>query len=288
MNNELTNKIYPGKVLLFGEYTVIHGGDSLAIPLYKKHASWNYDDLEFESRESLDKFIDYLIVNGIIDLDIDRFKEEWEDGLFLESNIPSGYGAGSSGSVVAALYDGFVNEKVSDLKELRIIFQKMENCFHGSSSGIDPLVSYLGKGIHIHNGEVHPIDLEENPILHKLYLWDSNYSRTTGPLVEWYKQELMTKLFKKQIEEELLPLNTKLISSFIKGNERGFLRFFAAVEAFQKNHLRPMFPKNYYDQLEQFKKQGAMYKLCGAGGGGYYLLYFPEPPEDKSKLIPIV
>ena len=63
--SHIIDKVYPGKVLLFGEYTVIHGRDSVAIPLYKKTANWDYDDLEFESRDTIDKFIDFLVLNGI-------------------------------------------------------------------------------------------------------------------------------------------------------------------------------------------------------------------------------
>lgn len=279
MNQDIINKVYPSKVLLFGEYTVIHGGDSLAIPLYKKTANWDYDDIEFESRESLDAFVDYLVVNGIGDINFEHFSREWNNGLFLESNIPSGYGAGSSGSVVAAIYDCFMKHKTNNLDELRAMFVKMENHFHGTSSGIDPLVSYLGKTLHLSDGKVNVLE-GEYPILDKLYLWDSGNSRKTAPLVEWYNKNL-EKGLRQSVNGELAPLNQHLINAFIISDSEEFKRIFKEVERFELNYFIPMFPHSIKQNLNRMRNDyGISYKLCGAGGGGFYLIY----SENKSIL----
>ncbi len=287
MNQTLINKIYPGKVLLFGEYTAIHGGDSLALPFYKKMACWDYDDLEFESRESLDKFFDYIIVQGISELDIDRFSKEWEQGLFLDSNIPLGYGCGSSGSVVAAVYDAFVSKKIDDVSELRNIFSAMESYFHGSSSGLDPLVSYLGKGIHVEDQKVSIVDSDFS-LLSSLYLWDSGVSRKTSPLVEWYKEHQLKGL-QHHIEDELTPINRNLIQYFMSSDETQFAHVFQRVEQFQLNYFKPMFPRIIKEQLLQLKATYDIYfKLCGAGGGGYYLIHSKDPAIKNEKgIIPL-
>ena len=287
-NQDLFNKVYPSKVLLFGEYTVIHGGDSLAIPLYKKTANWDYDDLEFESRESIDSFIDYLVVNGIGEINLEVFSEEWNNGLFLESNIPSGYGAGSSGSLVAAVYDSFMKHTTSDHSELRELFVKMENHFHGTSSGIDPLVSFLGKTLHLSNGKINVLE-DDFPILENLYLWDSGFSRKTAPLVQWYK-ETLDKGLRQSVDEELSPMNQLLISSFITSDRFTFKQMFQEVEKFELNYFIPMFPHSIKQGLNRMRNNyGISYKLCGAGGGGFYLIY----SENKSileepNIIPLV
>lgn len=287
---DLIDYIYPGKVLLFGEYTVIDGGDSLAIPLYKKTANWDYDELEFESRESLDQFVDFLMLNGMVDFDLDLFSSEWEAGLFLESNIPSGYGAGSSGAVVAALYDCFVHAKKDDIHELRAIFQKMESYFHGTSSGIDPLVSYVGKGILIEKEEIHVQDVDHNLILNNLYLWDSGIPRKTNPLVQWYKTQMKSTSFKNLIFNTLFPLNEALIKSFIIEDQVSFLENLKLLEDFQIQFLKKMFPLEIKEKLYQLKKEyNATIKLCGAGGGGYYLIYCEdERIRDEVSIIPFL
>lgn len=285
--NNITHKIFPGKVLLFGEYTVIHGEDTLAIPLYKKTANWDYDDLEFESRESLDKFIDYLIVQGIGKVDLKRFSNEWKDGLFLESNIPKGYGAGSSGSVVASVYDAFMDKETTDYNELRALFIKMENFFHGSSSGVDPLVSYFGKSIHLSKGDVHLID-SESLLINNLYLWDSGVSRSTAPLVDWYKSSY-NEFLKPIVEEKLIPANQKLITSYLDNNKSSFKQFFEQLEKIQLKYLVPMFPRKIKDSLLVLKENyDISFKLCGAGGGGYYLIYSESKEiENESAIIPL-
>lgn len=288
MIEDLTYKVYPGKVLLFGEYTVIHGSDSLAIPFYKKTANWDYDDLEFESRESLDRFIDYLIVQGIAPVDIDHFSEEWKNGLFLESNIPSGYGVGSSGSVVAAVYDAFINNKEQNPQDLRSLFMKMENFFHRSSSGIDPLVSFYGKAVHVKDQELHLLDLDQELLSH-LYLWDSCQSRHTAPFVNWYKEKIEEGLL-KQINEKLLPFNEKLIDGFLDNDHYEFDKAFEKVEQFQLNYFVPMFPRLIRQNLLEIKKEyNAHFKLCGAGGGGYYLVYCKdEKIRTEKNILPLI
>jgi len=285
---ELIDKVYPGKALLFGEYTVIHGGNSLAIPLYSKTANWDFDDLEFESRDSIDKFIDYLVVQGIGSVDLEKFSSAWESGLFLESNIPSGYGAGSSGSVVAAIYDAFMEHGTQETTVIREIFKKMEDYFHGSSSGLDPLVSYFGQAVLIQDQKLSLLDVDSS-ILENLYLWDSGYSRKTAPLVDWYKEKLEQGLV-NSIEEKLIPANNQLIDSFLTNSKVKFTEAFQQVENFQLKYFTPMFPAHIKKDIMSIKEQyNCNFKLCGAGGGGYYLVYCENKEIIKeSKMIALV
>jgi len=71
--------------------------------------------------------------------------------LYFDSSIPQGYGVGSSGALVAAIYDTYAIDKIEatetltrdKLLRLKEIFSLMESFFHGKSSGLDPLNSYL-------------------------------------------------------------------------------------------------------------------------------------------------
>lgn len=58
---------------------------------------------------------------------------------------------GSSGALVAAIYNKYCTNKISahpnkpsEIKELKNVFSWMESYFHGKSSGIDPTICYLG------------------------------------------------------------------------------------------------------------------------------------------------
>ena len=71
--------------------------------------------------------------------------------MYFDSSIPQGYGVGSSGALVAAIYDEYASDKITVLEnltrdkllQLKTIFSEMESFFHGKSSGLDPLNSYL-------------------------------------------------------------------------------------------------------------------------------------------------
>ena len=79
--------------------------------------------------------------------------------MYFDSSIPQGYGVGSSGALVAAIYDKYATDKITVLEnltrekllKLKIIFSKMESFFHGKSSGLDPLNSYLSLPILINS-----------------------------------------------------------------------------------------------------------------------------------------
>ena len=137
---------YYSKVILFGEYSMIFDATALMIPLKRFSAQWQLP-LSFNraaslpSNQSLKRFCQYLSENETLSylFDLQALKKDLDDGLFLASNVPSGYGLGSSGTLVAAVYDRYALQKTENYLQLKTLFGQMESHFHGSSSGIDPL-----------------------------------------------------------------------------------------------------------------------------------------------------
>ena len=144
-------KRYHGKLILFGEYSMIFGSEALLIPYYSAFGEWSSvinrpSERGFESNASIRKFYDYLRDHEEFRiLDLRRFDMELNAGLFFDSTIPLGYGVGSSGALVAAIYDRYKLIEINDIPKLKEFLAKMESFFHGSSSGMDPLQCYLGK-----------------------------------------------------------------------------------------------------------------------------------------------
>ena len=101
---------YYSKVILFGEYSMIFDATALMIPLKRFSAQWQLP-LSFNraaslpSNQSLKRFCQYLSENETLSnlFDLQALKKDLDDGLFLASNVPSGYGLGSSGTLVAAV-----------------------------------------------------------------------------------------------------------------------------------------------------------------------------------------
>ena len=270
------NKRYPGKLLLFGEYTVIHGGSSLAIPFHNVYAFWDFSKGQVDS--NLLRFFYFIKANFPHEFDLVRMQDEIEYGIFLNSNIPWGYGAGSSGSVVAAVYDRyFLGVTPKSLLQQASYFAKMEAFFHGSSSGIDPLISFTQKAILKQNNELQEISVKDLSLIDNLYLFDSNQPRSTEKLVNWYKHQLEIPTFLNRMEQELMTINHQLILSFIQNDKIQFEDSFNKLMPIHQSLLFEMYPDILINKLkDSIAIQNPLFKICGAGGGGYFLVYVNE------------
>ena len=150
------NEVFYGKILLFGEYGVIFNSMALTIPYthFKGELSfiskYKYTDFEWaqESNQALKEYALHLVElkknqGTPCLLDLGKLQRDIEKGMYFESPIPQGYGIGSSGALVAAIYSKYAEEKIkSDRRlssksvlRLKEIFSKMEAYYHGKSSG---------------------------------------------------------------------------------------------------------------------------------------------------------
>ena len=114
----MTNPLFYAKILLFGEYGIIEDSQGLTLPysFYKGTLKFsdNQSDFEKKSNESLQKYSDYLAnleLSKDFKIDVEAFKKDIEKGLFFDSNIPQGYGVGSSGALVAAIFEKYSFKK---------------------------------------------------------------------------------------------------------------------------------------------------------------------------------
>ena len=151
---EIEKKFY-SKVILFGEFSVIQSSMGLVIPytLFDGRLTFRRDNTAVIDPElkAFSLFIKQLIDSNHLNcqFDITSFEFDISQGLFFDSTIPQGYGVGSSGALVAAIFDRYEQENHStlDIAKLKRIFSQLEAHFHGASSGVDPLISYLNSPI---------------------------------------------------------------------------------------------------------------------------------------------
>ena len=92
MGNEYRDNYYPAKVLIAGEYSVVIGGEALAVPFFNFGATWKKNN--WSSASSLIPFYDYLKSKNVSFLDLDAFFNDLMMGWYLDSNIPQGKGLG--------------------------------------------------------------------------------------------------------------------------------------------------------------------------------------------------
>ena len=264
---------------------MIFGSEALLTPYYSAFGEWSSvinrpSAQAFESNESIRKFYNYLNDNDEFRiLDLKRFEMEINAGLFFDSNIPLGYGVGSSGALVAAIFDRYKLIEINDIPKLKSFLAKMECFFHGSSSGMDPLQCYLGKPF-ILSQQTTDNSQQSFTILNDdfmsddihIFLIDTKIKSPTAPLVERFKELRKDSSYLDKFDNKYVLLISKCIKSLIDKNNDDFYKYLSEVSKLQielLSHTIPEETKDYF--LTDINKDGFQVKLCGAGGGGFLL-----------------
>ena len=282
---------YYSKVILFGEYSMIFDATALMIPLKRFSAQWQFPQsrnrtASLTSNQSLKRFCQYLSENEDLSnlLDLQALRRDLNEGLFLASNVPSGYGLGSSGTLVAAVYDRYAIQKTDDYLQLKALFGKMESHFHGSSSGIDPLQCYLGKPFKI---TPEGVQLLSDDFLKKdihICLIDTKIKSNTKPLVNHFKTQRENPDFLNRFQVEYVPCVTSCINSMIEGNKEMFFKSLKQLTNGQLEFLRPMITDNTLNLFTADYEFNFGVKISGSGGGGY-VLGFTDSVDNSSDLL---
>lgn len=289
----MTNPLFYAKILLFGEYGIIEDSQGLTLPysFYKGTLKFsdNQSDFEKKSNESLQKYSDYLAnleLSKDFKIDVEAFKNDIKKGLFFDSNIPQGYGVGSSGALVAAIFEKYsfkkyIPENISktQLKDLKKVFGELESYFHGKSSGIDPLICYMNLPILIENREsVDKVSIpKEEAGKGAIFLIDSGSIGETGPMVQIFFEKLKNEGFRKTLKEEFIKYNNACIDTFLNKEMTPFFKNLKNLSKWAYVHFKPMIPNNLYNAWKKGLDTNAYYlKLCGSGGGGYILGFAPD------------
>jgi len=270
---------FNAKILLFGEYALMVGSQALSIPYFDRFGKFvqsSVSEADKKSREYLKQFLQYLKTKtGIFSFSIEAFENDLEQGLAFETNIPVGYGLGSSGALVAAVYDRYAIQKSEDLSILKKIFSEMEAFFHGKSSGLDPLVCYLKKPVWVKSPDEVTIAPENNLSRqgeNALFLIDSQQSGETGPLVNYFTRRYINPDYVSQIQLEVIPTNNTCITSWLNNDTESLFPAVKNLSEMTLDLFSPMIPKGFEDIWKKgIESDHYSLKLCGSGGGGMIL-----------------
>ena len=274
----MTHTNYPAKLLLFGEYTVLAGSRALAVPLKRWSGHW---ERSHKQDHSLIELRDHILETYMAErFDADSFTQDVTRGLQFKSTIPQGFGLGSSAALTAAVYDNYVS-KNSDLPIEDIVrdLATIEGHYHGHSSGMDPLVSYLGKPVLREGKEYASVELPSGS-RPSVFLINSGIGRFTAPLVELFKSRLQEDDYVKEIIEPLIVHVDHAIQDFLDGSWDMFYEHLQVISQVEFERFKEMLPEPIEFIWKQVKSSPNLcLKLCGAGGGGYFL-GFAKPGVD--------
>lgn len=294
--------IFYSKILLFGEYGIIKDSKGLSIPFNYFKGGLKVGDFENEnqkfSNQNLKKFRNYLlkINNDIVKFDHQKFDKDLVNGMYFDSSIPQGYGVGSSGAIVAAIYDRYAFNKITVLENLtkqkilvlKNIFSEMESFFHGKSSGLDPLNSYLSLPILIHSkDEVETTGIPSQDSIGKgaVFLLDSGKSSDTAPMVEIFFKLMENKRYKRMINDEFIKITDSCVEDFLNANFNSLFKNIKILSQVVLKNFKPMIPKDFHNVWAKgIESDEYFLKLCGSGGGGYILGFAKDYNKAKKSL----
>lgn len=285
---------FSSKVLLFGEYSALYNSMALVMPLDKFSGELTFDtagetkNSAYRSNEYLKKFSAFIAshMDENFVLEVKLFEKEIENGLFFKSNIPQGYGLGSSGALVAAIFLRYL-KKAKELKdELKIItaetaqklkftLAEMESFFHGNSSGLDPLSIILNQPILFRSAtDVAPVIIppQNKEGKNTIFLLNTKVGRHTESMMAHFKNLYTDVGFQEKINRDLVNFANQSITSFLDQNSTAFYQDLSHLVKFQLDEMSYFIPEQFHSKIANGLDNGDYFlKICGAGGGGYML-----------------
>ena len=301
----MNGPLFYSKILLFGEYGIIEDSKGLSIPYNFYNGALKIDenksDKTKDSNSNLKRFADYLNSLQIeqpelVSFDIESLNADISKGMYFDSSIPQGYGVGSSGALVAAIYDQYAQDKITVLEnltrekllKLKSIFGEMESFFHGKSSGLDPLNSYLSIPILINSKDnIEPAGIPSQTENGKgaVFLLDSGSTGETAPMVQLFMENMKQEGFRKMLKDKFVKHTDACVDDFLKGDVKSLFGNIKQLSHVVLDNFKPMIPKQFHNLWKQGIDTNDYYlKLCGSGGGGY-ILGFTEDIDKARKSL---
>jgi mevalonate kinase len=297
--------LFYSKILLFGEYGIIKDSKGLSIPYNFYNGALKVDENPtqeaIKSNASLRRFVTYLEnlqqeQPELVTFNIEILKADVKRGMYFDSSIPQGYGVGSSGALVAAIYDKYANNKITVLEnltrdkllQLKTIFSQMESFFHGKSSGLDPLNSYLSIPILINskdNIEATGIPSQSTTGKGAVFLLDSGIVGETAPMVNIFMENLKEEGFRKMLKTQFVKYTDACVENFLGGDMKSLFANTKQLSKVVLNNFKPMIPEQFHSVWQRGIDTNDYYlKLCGSGGGGYILGFTKDLEKAKRSL----
>lgn len=288
----------PGKWILAGEHSVLRGVPALVFPLRSRVMDLSYVCapsatflnlyLHGEHGEELKLLVMEVLEKACEIQKIPRASLVGD--LTLKSSIPVGAGMGASGALCVAItkwlnFLGYISES-----EMFEFARRLENIFHGESSGVDIAISLSGQALHFErSGLRRPLTTQWTP------QWYISYSGQRGVTLECVNKVksfmAVNQALGLQLDEQMKKAVEDCEKALSQKDEEIGLELLAAGinlanQVFAKWGLIDGAPQRHMDSL---KKQGAIaVKPTGSGGGGYILSLWATPPPEEllGRLIP--
>jgi mevalonate kinase len=265
----------PGKWVLSGEHSVLRGGLAVALPhphfrlalRFHPQPGGGLLTAPSEAKELAGALVDQVFALA------GRSSQARPEGLLeIQSTIPFGAGLGSSAALCVALVRWLSEPLGIELARVGEIATRLEDRFHGKSSGMDVAVTSLGRAIRyrIEDGQrcADPIQVSNLP---RFTFHDMGLRKKTNEAiakVERFRFEHPAR--GEEIDQRMMEASRMVVKA-LEEREPDFERLAEAMRLGQSCYREwDLIPEAAAEIERKLLSEGAAaVKLTGAGGGGF-------------------
>lgn len=281
MNKSFETRTF-GKWILAGEHAVLRGHPAIAFPLVSKNLNLNY----VPSDRSLT--VDFtgphgaelkLLFYGVIENAMSRLgiQNGLKGEFHIESSLPVGAGLGASAALCGAVGRWCEAQGWIDKSDLYEFSRRLEDLFHGESSGVDLAVSLSAQGIRfVRGGSQTAVQTNWSP---RLYLSYCGQRGMTAECVNKVKRMFEENLSRAEKLDAQMHEAVDLAEMALKmPKDAGIIKLTEALSLGRNCFEEWLLCGGDLGQhMKQLETAGALaVKPTGSGGGGYVLSLWPE------------